>query len=55
MLEQYPDVLTVRQVMEILQLGRDVVYRLVDEGDGKIPSFRMGKCIRICKQDLIDY
>ena len=29
MLEQYPDVLTVRQVMEILQLGRASTYALI--------------------------
>lgn len=52
-LDQYPDVLTVRQVMEILQLGRDVVYGLLKKGE--IPSSRAGKCIRVRKQDLIDY
>lgn len=53
MFEQYPDLLSVKQVQEILQLGRDVVYGLLN--DGEIPSFRAGKCIRVRKQDLIDY
>lgn len=53
MFEQYPDVLTVCQVMEILQLGRDVVYGLLKKGE--IPSSRVGKCIRVRKQDLVDY
>lgn len=53
MFEQYPDLLSVKQLQEILQLGRDVVYGLLN--DGEIPSFRTGKCIRVRKQDLIDY
>lgn len=53
MLEQYPDVLTVRQVMEILRLGRDNTYALIR--CGKIPSVRVGRQFRISKKAVIQF
>ena len=53
MFEQYPDLLSVKQVQEILQLGRDVTYGLLHSGE--IPYIQPGKQIRVRKQDLIDY
>lgn len=54
MLESYPDVLTPREVMEILGIGRNLLYELMQ--NGTIPAFRLGKKMwRILKKDLIEY
>lgn len=54
MLEDYPDVLTPHEVMEILGIGRNLLYQLMQEGT--IPAFRLGKKMwRVLKKDLIGY
>lgn len=60
MLNQYPDVLTVKEVAGILRLSPRAVYGYIERG--AIPSFRLksetGKPIRrvfVPKQALIDY
>lgn len=52
-LDDYDDVLTVQQAQEILQIGRNTLYRLIQ--CGKLPHIRIGRCIRIPKARLIDY
>jgi excisionase family DNA binding protein len=52
-IRDYPDVLTVEDVKEILQIGRKTAYRLIDEN--KIQHFRIGTKIRIPKQCLVNY
>ncbi len=49
----YPDVLTVEEVKEILQIGRKTAYRLMEANE--IQHFRIGTKIRIPKQCLLDY
>lgn len=51
--ENFPDVMTVRQVQEALRIGRNTAYNLVNNGD--IHSFRIGKNIKVPKKCLIDY
>jgi len=41
MLEKYKDVLTVKDVCEILMIGRNTVYELL--GNGSLKGFRTGK------------
>ncbi len=53
MLDEYRDVLTIKEVIEILHLGRNTVYRLL--GDGEIKSRRVGKKYIIPKKSIIDY
>lgn len=54
MLEDYPDVLTPSEVMEILGIGRNLLYQFMQ--DGTISAFRMGKKKwRVLKRDLIVY
>lgn len=54
MLEEYPDVLTPQEAMEILGIGKNLFYRLLK--DGTIPAKRVGgKVWRIAKNDLIHY
>lgn len=53
MLKDYPDVLTVKQVAEILNIGINAAYGLINERT--IGSHRIGKSIRVPKSCLIDY
>ena len=53
MLNDYPDVLTVEQLSEILGIGINAAYRLVN--DGTIGCRRIGKTIRIPKVCVTDY
>lgn len=53
MLNEYPDVLTVQQLAEILCIGEAAAYRLVKERT--IGSVRMGRTIRIPKVCVVDY
>ena len=53
MLEEYPDILTPQEAMEILGIGKNLFYKLLN--DEVIPAKRIGKKIwRISKKDLID-
>lgn len=54
MLEEYPDILTPREAMEILGIGKNLFYRLLNQGT--IPAKRIGgKVWRIAKKDLVAY
>ena len=48
--KQLPDVLTPRQVMGYLQLGRDSVYQLLSSG--ALPSVRIGRTYRVPRRSL---
>ena len=50
---EYTDILTVGDVMEILDVGKSTLYDLLRRGD--IECFRIGNRYKICKQSLIDY
>lgn len=49
----YPDVLTINDVKEILQIGSTTFYKIVKEG--KIAHFTLGKKIYIAKEWLLNY
>lgn len=53
MLEQYEDVLTVRELQEILNIGRNSAYALMQSG--AIPSFQIGKKWRVPKDAILHY
>lgn len=54
MLENYPDVLTINETIEILGVSRNMLYDLIH--NGTISAFRLGKKIwRINKADLLLY
>ncbi len=54
MLSEYPDVLTIREAMEILGVSKNTIYELVR--NDTIHAFRLGaKIWRINKSGLIDY
>lgn len=48
-----PIVLTVSQVAQVLNLGRDTTYDLVRSG--RIHSFRAGRQYRVTKAALMEY
>ena len=53
MLDDYPDVLSFRQVMEITHVVRNLLLRLLNSGE--IPAFKIGKLWKVYKKDLIQY
>lgn len=50
---EYPDILTVKQLQDALQIGRTCAYGLISTGE--IPSFKIGSAIRIPKSGIISY
>lgn len=53
MLEEYPEVLSVNEVCEILTIGRNNLYVLLNQH--KLKAFRNGRVWKIPKQAVIDY
>lgn len=51
MLDEYPDILTVKEVREILFIGRDKAYHLLQSGE--IPAVKVGRDWRITKESLV--
>ena len=49
----YPEILTLKQCQEILQIGKNLMLFLVHNEE--IPAFRVGKQWRIRKSDLERY
>lgn len=52
-IEKYGDVLTVEELIELLAMERNSVYRMLK--NKKIRSIRIGKNIRIPKQCVIEF
>ncbi len=53
MLETCDDFLTVDELCELLKIGHNAAYRLLNSGELK--AFRNGRVWRIPKQAVIDY
>ena len=53
MFDDYPDILTPKDVGEMLRLGKNTVYEYLTTG--QIKSFRNGRIWRIPKQAVIDF
>lgn len=53
MFGKYPDVMTVEQVKEALNIGRNSAYALIKNKE--IGCVRVGRTIRVPKSLLIDY
>lgn len=54
MLEDYPDVLNTKEVMEILDITKNLLYELIHTK--QLPAYRLGrKKWRINKNSLINY
>ena len=52
-LEQYPEVLTVPELCEVLNIGYNAAYRLLNEQ--AIPAFRIGRNWKIPKDAVLCY
>lgn len=53
MLENYSDVLDVKDICEVLKVGRVKAYQLLNKGE--IPHRRIGRHYRIRKDAVIEY
>ena len=53
MLRRYKDILSVKELCEILHIGKNTAYRLLQSGE--IPSVRIGKVYKIPKQAVEKY
>lgn len=53
MLEQYDPLLTITDLREILNIGRNAAYDLLNQGT--IPAFRIGRNWKIPKDAVIFY
>lgn len=51
--DSVPDVLTLSDLQNVLQIGRSTAYRLIRTKE--VRSIRIGRCIRIPKQFLAEY
>lgn len=45
--------LTPREVMNLLYIGRNTFYKLVNSGE--LPAFRVGKLWRVRREDLVRF
>ena len=53
MFSEYPDVITVEQLMEMLHIGKNAAYSLLKSGEVK--TIRIGRRYIIPKQSIITY
>ena len=53
MLEQYDTLLTISDLREVLSIGRNAAYDLLNQG--AIPAFRIGRNWKIPKDAVIFY
>lgn len=53
MFENYDDILTSQQVMEILGISKNVLYELLSSGE--LVGFKIGRVHRIPRESLANY
>lgn len=53
MFSQYPDVVSINDLMAMLDIGKNTAYSLLHEG--KIKNIKIGKQYRIPKRCIIEY
>ena len=53
MLNNTKDILTLKELQELLHIGKNTALRLVQNGE--IEAFRVGKQWRIVREDIIRY
>lgn len=53
MFDNYDDILTVEQLMEILFIGKNTAYKLLKKG--KIKAFKIGRVWKIPRKALEEY
>lgn len=50
---KYDDVLTVKELMDFLAVGKNTAYTLLKNGN--IKSFKIGRCYKIPKTNVLAY
>ena len=53
MMDEYPDVLTTEEACEVLRIGSNAIYELLNAG--KLKGFRNGRVWRIPKAAIQEY
>lgn len=53
MLEEYPPIMSVEEVCEVLRMGYNAIYDLLNSGELK--AFRNGRCWRIPRLAVEEY
>ncbi len=53
MLNNYPEILTVTEISEILHIGKNRVYELLE--NKSIKGFRIGRVWKIPKESFMEY
>lgn len=53
MLEQYNEVLSIGELQEILKIGRNAAYELLN--NGSVKAFKIGRNLKIPKESVIHY
>ncbi len=53
MFVDYPDIVGIRQLMEMLQIGQVLAYKLIKNGD--IKSRKVGREYKIPKKNIVEY
>lgn len=53
MFPEYPDIVTVRQLQEMLDISRALAYRLIS--DGEVQAVKIGTSLKIPKVSVINY
>lgn len=53
MFENYDEILTPQQLIDLLGVNKNMIYRLLNSGE--IKSFKIGKQHRVTRQSLIEY
>jgi excisionase family DNA binding protein len=49
----YPDILSVKQLMELLQIGKVLAYKLIESK--KFKAVKIGREYKILKNSVIDF
>ena len=52
-MKDYPDLMTVKDIQSVLQIGRSTAYKLIQSGE--LASLRIGSIYRIPKRYLNDF
>ena len=53
MFNSYPDILSVKQLCEVLDIGKNTAYKLLQSGE--IKSIKIGKVYKIPKKEVEKY
>ena len=53
MLNEYPEILTTEEACEVLRVGYNTLYDLLQSG--KLKAYRNGRLWRISKKSIIEY